>query len=375
MKTLYIHIGTPKTGTTAIQAFLEANTDALYKNGYIFRFFPFKYKRSVGSIPKKRNAYFLHGDTVPNDPQGNRSNNIDRLMQGLSLIRDWFSEKDNVIITDEFLWNEMIRWSFMDDVKSFCDENGILLRLVVYLRPQDEYVDSFYRQRTKMADTTASWTEYLNSTDIVTDYEGHLRQLSEKLGKDSLVVRPYEPKEWAKDGKDIFKDFLSAIGTEFSDDYQLPPGESNLSLKYNDSEIKRILNHLHKGSSKADNDTDLFFRRKAKECSVLIPDQEKFSFFSDQEREAYMERFREGNDRVAREYCGRDVLFAPKKSGKVPWRSDNAYMQEDIILFFGNVTDELFREIEKLKKDNERLKRFSIGYRFCMWLRKLFRRK
>lgn len=35
-KTLYIHAGTHKTGTTAIQKFLSANRDLLAKNGYLY---------------------------------------------------------------------------------------------------------------------------------------------------------------------------------------------------------------------------------------------------------------------------------------------------------------------------------------------------
>ncbi len=371
MKTLYIHIGTPKTGTTAIQAFLAENTDALFRNNYIFRFFPFRYTRSVGAIPPKRNGFFLHGDTVPDDPEQNRKKNEPRLKEGLELIAKWFEEKDNVILSDEFIWNEIQRWDFLSVTKQHAKDHGYIVKLIVFLRPQSEYIDSFYRQRTKMADTTMFWEEYLNSSDIITDYYGHLSNLAGLFGKENIVVRPYEPRQWSIDQSDIFHVFMDTIDAPYTDDYVLPPGEKNLSVKYNDSEIKRVLNYLHTESTKAQNDADLFFRRKAKECSVLLPDQEAFSFFSEEERSSYMSRFEEGNNRIAKEYLGRDVLFAGAGKPKVKWDRFHPTMQDDIILFFGNVTEELFREINTLKKENEELKRFSLLYRFRNWLRRL----
>lgn len=39
MKTLYLHIGTPKTGTSAIQIFCKDNQETLKKQGYYYPIF------------------------------------------------------------------------------------------------------------------------------------------------------------------------------------------------------------------------------------------------------------------------------------------------------------------------------------------------
>ena len=43
MPTLYLHIGTPKTGTTALQNFLPANEEVLEQHGICYPDFGFRY--------------------------------------------------------------------------------------------------------------------------------------------------------------------------------------------------------------------------------------------------------------------------------------------------------------------------------------------
>ena len=55
MKTLYLHIGTPKTGTTSIQHFCKHNEKVLAGKGICYPLFDFKYLDSGNS----RNGLFL----------------------------------------------------------------------------------------------------------------------------------------------------------------------------------------------------------------------------------------------------------------------------------------------------------------------------
>jgi hypothetical protein len=67
MTTLYLHIGMPKTGTTAIQNFLTDNAEALKKYGICYPDLGFRYP-SIG-IP--RNAHFLIAPYI--DENGKKS--------------------------------------------------------------------------------------------------------------------------------------------------------------------------------------------------------------------------------------------------------------------------------------------------------------
>ena len=54
MKTLYVHIGSPKTASTALQFFCVDNSEVLNQKGYCYPFFPQTYPDA-----SRIRAYFL----------------------------------------------------------------------------------------------------------------------------------------------------------------------------------------------------------------------------------------------------------------------------------------------------------------------------
>ena len=63
MRTLYLHIGTPKTATTSIQMFCVDNESVLKKLGYSYPILNFKFPK----VEKRRNGHFLVGGTKKAD--------------------------------------------------------------------------------------------------------------------------------------------------------------------------------------------------------------------------------------------------------------------------------------------------------------------
>ena len=397
MKTLYIHIGIRKTGTTALQDFFHLNREVLKKHGVSYPEMPFRdyrssvlYEKEDGELavkevtaenPKRismdKNGYFLHGWATPEHIPVNRV----RLKKGLDIIADLFKQNDKVLLTDEYIYYCIKNWDFMEQIHAYAKAHDFQVKIIVFLRPQDDMLDSHFRQQVKSKALPADWDKMLTwygldgSFKIVTDYWDTLSYLGDIFGTEHIIVHAYEPKLWKKEGRSIFSILLSDLGCELTDEFQIPK-PSNLSLSHNQAEIKRILNN-HIDMSTIDGvKLNRFFLYTNLDCSEILPDKKPYRYFSTEEAAAFMERYEEDNRHIAEAFCRTDTLFhEPPKTNAVKWDPDPNEMQEDIILYFGAITKKLFLEVERLKRQNEKLKRFSVGFRLYRLYCRIFKRK
>ena len=105
MKTLYLHIGTMKTGTTSIQEFCRLNNDVLKSKGYCYPEFPWHYP----GRNHRRNGLFLN--SIYRNEKGERikSREDEIFEEGMKKVNNLFSTYDNIILSDEGMW-----WSVYD---------------------------------------------------------------------------------------------------------------------------------------------------------------------------------------------------------------------------------------------------------------------
>ncbi len=87
MKTLYVHIGTKKTGTTSIQGFCVHNRKALESKGYCFPDLPFQYYRVT---TEERNGHFLVGAVWAEDGSHDLNKERQIFQEGMGYIRNCF---------------------------------------------------------------------------------------------------------------------------------------------------------------------------------------------------------------------------------------------------------------------------------------------
>ena len=99
MKTLYLHVGTPKTGTCAIQELCTLNQGLLNSQGYCYPEFPYSYP----GFGKRRNAVFLQRP-IWKDGVRQPEQEKQRFLEGMDIIRKHFETYDNVILSDEGVW-------------------------------------------------------------------------------------------------------------------------------------------------------------------------------------------------------------------------------------------------------------------------------
>lgn len=356
-KTLYLHIGMPKTATTSIQRFLQANRDVLEKYGYCYPRMPYKYEGRTD----ERNAHFMIGQQYREDGSRDKALEKECLINGMAAIMELFDQFDNVILTDEALWrSSKTRPHLFPYLKKHAANHGYRTKIIVYLRRQDEYEMSLWKQKVKHPAISQTipydlWLKrVLAEEPFIFEYASRLDEIAAYFGKENIIVRRFDRSglaDW-KNGS-IIDDFLDCIGLERTPDFEMPEKESNPSLSENQTEIKRIINKDEELTPDELSYFSSIMRRLAPDSARLYP----ASLMSADEIRALLDRFAEENRRTADEYIrdGRP-LFSDDVRDLPKWQPDNPYMLEDTIRVFASAVTDLRRENEKLRKELEAMR-------------------
>ncbi len=347
MKTLYLHIGSPKTATTSIQHFCHDNQEVLNEKGFCYPDFEKIYPR-VGVL---RNGHFIMAAS-----QEAADESIDgsdkEFDENFEKIYALFEEYDNVILSDEGLWNYGYHKNarVWRQLKKELDKGVFVIKVIVYLRRQDAYLFSWWNQQIKegfRANSVISWDDIVaNGKYVQLDYYKMLEHIASFVGKDNIIVRLFDRNAFF--GGTIYKDFMNCIGLDFTDEYTITSEMTNLSLTKNNNEIKRILN----GVPELEMETNNHYRNCLTQLSETGQENDNWSMFSEDEYVEFMQRFEDGNQRIAKEYLNTDdALFDMQFKGAEKWKMDNEYIIEDVIRFFGTTTTQLLQENRMMKKE------------------------
>lgn len=348
MKTLYIHIGTPKTGTTSLQHFCTENAKLFEEQGYCYPIFPHKFKY----INIMRNGFFLSYKGYDENKNRNQMEEAKFFRQGMDFILDNFQKFDNIILSDEAIWNVVFKRGKTDlweRLKKEADEHDYVIKVVVYLRRQDSLATSWWNQKIKIGKrvySKDSWENFVKDpTEFELEYYDSLKFIEKFVEKENIIVRRFG-RQYFKNGS-IFEDFIDAVGMRYSSHFVISEGQRNVSLVGNTHEIKRILNTI---PDLRDQDNK-FFRSIVIDMSEQRPDLKKETMFSPEEALKFMEQYREGNRKIMKEYFGKDEdLFDMDFSKNQKWVLDYKEMEKDIIQFMGRAIIELRKENKDLKK-------------------------
>lgn len=348
MKTLYIHIGTPKTGTTSLQHFCTENAKLFEEQGYCYPIFPHKFKY----INIMRNGFFLSYRGYDENKNRNQMEEAKFFRQGMDFILDNFQKFDNIILSDEAIWNVVFKRGKTDlweRLKKEADEHDYVIKVVVYLRRQDSLATSWWNQKIKIGKrvySKDSWENFVKDpTKFELEYYDSLKFIEKFVEKENIIVRRFG-RQYFKNGS-IFEDFIDAVGMRYSSHFVISEGQRNVSLVGNTHEIKRILNTI---PDLRDQDNK-FFRSIVIDMSEQRPDLKKETMFSPEEALKFMEQYREGNRKIMKEYFGKDEdLFDMDFSKNQKWVLDYKEMEKDIIQFMGRAIIELRKENKDLKK-------------------------
>ena len=319
-KTVYIHIGAPKTGTTAIESFFALNRNSLRKNGYLYPGYGLDHHEIANEI---------------NDTKKNKGDLLHRNSNTLRVLREiQNTECHSIIISSDWFYSMGGAIKLKQTMEQMLGKLFIV-KIIFYGRRQDHAFQSAYQQMVKPCSRkplTIPISEFLLDKNRLRqwDYYHKLQEWEEAFGKDAIIVRVYEKKQFYKD--DLIRDFLHIIGLELTEKFQLPTEkQSNISLGPDAIEFMRLVN------LEIENREVKTFLLKSLESidkkQVWVP----FSLVSPHERLDIITFFSESNQNVARKYLDRNdgkLFYEPLPDPDEPWVQYEGLTIEKIVPIF-----------------------------------------
>ena len=311
IRTLYIHIGTPKTGTSTLQHFFEDNRAALLQKGIYY--------------PEKIDSGTWGGK---DSTDGNFAwiTRCDKSVRDISdIFNHMFSISNKVLLSTENIWLEIKdKGDFLLNLKQMLE--GTEIKVIVYLRKQIDYLESQYRECVRLILAQESIFEVCDSSNpafsVVKEslnYYAVLENMAQAVGRENIIVRPYEKMQFKN--QNILEDFMGILGLSLVQPFVLPEKNYNPPMNNPALELKRNMNTSAKAEQKLMNDCfyeilmqDGTERAKNGECAHFK------SLLTYQQRHDFMQRFEEGNRKIAVHYLNRE-------EGKLFFEENDVHMQ------------------------------------------------
>jgi len=354
MTTVYLCVGMQKTGTSALQKFLRDNEEELKKQNCCYPYL----KLGIDKKYNNRNGHFLVYRAIELEGEARKQRELEVQSTAFETLKELAKEYKTIILSDELIWHrcQKIEDFWVQTVEKFRKIN-CEVKFHVYLRRQDLFIQSLWNQSIKaMPRIDKSFRECMETNHFKyypLDFYEHLQHISEKVGRENLIVRVYERGQFEGEEHSLFSDFFKSVHLKLTKDFVEEENERNIALDGNYLEIRRWMNSIPKYKEMED-----FMRSavyNANEDLVLKGTLKKTGMFSYEEQLEFLKRFEESNRKVAIEYFGRKdgILFYDSVKKMTQWQLDPENMYRDIILTMGNAFCTQEKKIEYLE---ERLK-------------------
>lgn len=207
-KTVYIHIGTHKTGTTAIQKFSAEKYERLLD---LDIYYPKISRPIINKISNGHHLlpWYLIGHPVPDKYYGEYYNKKSSLFT--SLIENIkLSSCQNIILSSEE-FDRLNRVEIKKLKEYFVDFN---IKIIVYLRRKDSYIESMYQTDVISNVEKNNINEYIKNVPVPLNYYKFIMDWKNIFGEDNISVNFYCKK--SLQSNDIVVDFYSKLGVNIA---------------------------------------------------------------------------------------------------------------------------------------------------------------
>jgi len=307
-KSMILHVGAPKTGSSSIQFFLRKNKDKLYEKGFLVP------DRDLGLDGLVTGEHVWAVERISS--RGDRE--VLKVFSNIKREIEKSKKEMNIIVSAENLCNTKMAEKFSLALQE------IPGKVIIYIRRQDEFLSSAWQQwYSKIEEDFDAWlikalSDMGNWLEIIEAWEA-------VVGKDNIKIKIFEKEEFVEG--DLLKDFVSNIGLEKYLDYfnyeigRVNPSYSDI-ITYLVAGNRRIFSSVH------DNE---FYKLVDKLTGDGYIEKRKVSLFTQRQRENIVEYYKDINDRICKKYFpGRESLFQPVKHARYQYLSKEEILDRQL---------------------------------------------
>lgn len=315
-----LHIGTPKTGTTSLQRFLYINRHRLARKGFAFPVFKSREPRCDET--QNGNLVVLHWRSL----HLSNFSAPKHLEKEVAFLKELGHKEDSkVILTEE---NLSIFPEIWQDTRVLLKRCGFeRMTVVMYVRRQDDFLFSLWKQGIQGGYIDASF-EGLSSRPLYimrSSYNHLAKSIQENMEPDDrMIIRRFDRSGF--EGGDLYHDFCAAIQLPWDEGFKIPKS-LNISTT---CDVTAAMAEINQGGFPQINNNGSINRyprevlmEVAEDYSREHPDPKGTFPAIPEFRRKLLERFREGNEELARTYLEGAQLFDYSVSDDYPvWEPD-----------------------------------------------------
>ena len=214
---------------------------------------------------------------------------------------------------------------------------GIETEIVIYLRRQDIWIDSWYTQmvktgrKLKLEDILEEMDSFLDFRNLITRWGTHFGRQNIRLGIYENLNSP----------TDLWQDFFTLIGCPSAAKIDLQEESANVTLSPQLAKFIEIAQETTGYNPQ--------LRRFLERVNEQFEPVKSLKFLSEARAQALLENYAEANQEIAKEFCDRDQLFA--NMDVVGSDSGQSLSIEDIVNIMAGSNIALLKRISDLEKE------------------------
>lgn len=280
MTQLFIHIGTHKTGSTAIQSALYGSREKLRRKGIVVideRMFP----GLASFMTMKEDS----SEEVLSEQRVFLRRLIDKNRGAHTFLLSWEGLSGDPVTGFN---NTLFIAKALKNISA-----DIATKIIIYLRRQDSFIESLYTQSIHQGGGQ-SFQDYIGGIDrFAYNWERLVTDYASCFGKENVILRRYDKKRLPH-SESLLDDFAAIIGASSLNG--VPGGrETNQGYSRDALELARICN-----LQLSPEDRSIF--RHILQSSCAKKPYDNYSYFSIDERNQLMASYAESNAAIARDY-------------------------------------------------------------------------